>query len=38
VIPESAEEERLSVFREFVNSLSIDLPDEPPPEEKRRLD
>jgi bifunctional DNase/RNase len=39
VIPESAEEERLSIFREFVNSLSIDLPDDPgPPEEKRRLD
>ena len=29
VIPESAEEERLSVFREFVNSLNVDLPDEP---------
>jgi Uncharacterized conserved protein len=29
VIPESAEEEKLSVFREFVNSLNVDLPDEP---------
>ena len=29
VIPESAEEERLSVFREFVNSLNVDLPEEP---------
>ena len=39
VIPESAEEERLSVFREFVNSLNVDLPDEPgQSEEKRRLD
>ncbi len=28
VIPESAEEERLSVFREFVNSLNLDLPDD----------
>jgi bifunctional DNase/RNase len=28
VIPEGAEEERLSVFREFVNSLNLDLPDE----------
>ena len=27
--PESAEEEKLSVFREFVNSLNVDLPDEP---------
>jgi bifunctional DNase/RNase len=36
VVPESAEEERLSVFREFVNSLNVDLPDEP--EERRRLD
>ena len=34
VIPESAEEEKLSVFREFVNSLDVDLPDEP--EEGRR--
>ena len=39
VIPESAEEERLSVFREFVNSLNVDLPDEPgSSEERRRLD
>jgi hypothetical protein len=29
VIPEGAEEEKLSVFREFVNSLNVDLPDEP---------
>jgi bifunctional DNase/RNase len=29
VVPESDEEEKLSVFREFVNSLDIDLPDEP---------
>ena len=27
--PEGAEEEKLSVFREFVNSLNVDLPDEP---------
>jgi bifunctional DNase/RNase len=27
VIPESAEEESLSVFREFINSLDSDLPD-----------
>jgi uncharacterized protein len=48
VIPESAEEESLSVFREFINSLDIDLPEgEGPPEgpsetsgppEGRRLD
>ena len=41
VIPESAEEERLSVFRDFVNSLPTDLSDEPGPggsEERRRLD
>jgi bifunctional DNase/RNase len=39
VIPESAEEEKLSVFREFVNSLNLDLPDDPgSAEEKRRLD
>ncbi len=36
VIPESAEEEKLSVFREFVNSLNVDLPEDP--EERRRLD
>jgi bifunctional DNase/RNase len=35
VVPESAEEEKLSVFREFVNSLSIDLPDD---SGERRLD
>ena len=29
VVPEGADEERLSVFREFVNSLNVDLPDEP---------
>jgi bifunctional DNase/RNase len=29
VIPEGAEEEKLSVFREFVNSLNVDLPDDP---------
>ena len=29
VIPESAEEEKLSVFRDFVNSLNVDLPEEP---------
>jgi len=29
VIPESAEEERLSIFREFVNSLNVDLPEDP---------
>ena len=31
VVPEGAEEEKLSVFRDFVNSLNVDLPDEPPP-------
>jgi bifunctional DNase/RNase len=29
VMPEGAEEEKLSVFREFVNSLNVDLPDDP---------
>ncbi len=29
VVPEGAEDEKLSVFREFVNSLNVDLPDEP---------
>jgi bifunctional DNase/RNase len=29
VIPEGAVDERLSVFREFVNSLNVDLPEEP---------
>ena len=29
VIPEGTEDEKLSVFREFVNSLNVDLPDEP---------
>lgn len=37
VAPESDEDEKLSVFREFVNSLNIDLPGEGP-EERRRLD
>src|SRR3954471_10785200 len=37
VVPEGAEEQRLSVFREFVNSLNVDLPDEPA-EGGRRLD
>jgi uncharacterized protein len=37
VVPETDEDEKLSVFREFVNSLNIDLPGEEP-EEKRRLD
>ena len=37
VVPEGAEEEKLSVFRDFVNSLNVDLPDEPP-EGGRRLD
>jgi bifunctional DNase/RNase len=36
VVPEGAEEQKLSVFREFVNSLNVDLPDEP--SEGRRLD
>jgi bifunctional DNase/RNase len=29
VVPEGAEEEKLSVFREFVNSLNVDLPEDP---------
>jgi uncharacterized protein len=37
VVPETDEEEKLSVFRDFVNSLNIDLPGEGP-EERRRLD
>jgi bifunctional DNase/RNase len=36
VMPEGADEQKLSVFREFVNSLDVDLPDEPA--EGRRLD
>jgi len=36
VISEGVEEEKLSVFRDFVNSLNVDLPDEPG--EGRRLD
>jgi bifunctional DNase/RNase len=42
VIPEGAEDEKLEVFREFVNSLNVDLPDDPetpgPPGERRLLD
>lgn len=43
VIPESDEEEKLSVFRQFVNSLEVDLeggegPTEPPREDRRRKD
>jgi uncharacterized protein len=40
VVPEGEEEEKLSVFRDFVNSLNIDLPGGPgdEPEERRRLD
>jgi uncharacterized protein len=34
VVPEADEEERLSVFREFVNSLDVDL-DQPSSEERR---
>ncbi|HET7676485.1 MAG TPA: bifunctional nuclease family protein [Candidatus Limnocylindrales bacterium] len=39
VTPESEEDDRLQVFREFINSLDVDLPEggEPGPEE-RRLD
>lgn len=29
VTPEGSDEEKLSVFRDFVNSLNVDLPDEP---------
>ena len=36
VVPEGADEEKLSVFRDFVNSLNVDLPDDPG--ESRRLD
>jgi bifunctional DNase/RNase len=36
VVPEGADDEKLSVFRDFVNSLNVDLPDEPG--EGRRLD
>ena len=37
VIPESDEEERLSVFRQFVNSLDVELegPGGPPADEAR---
>ncbi len=39
VAPEPDEEEKLSVFRDFVNSLNLDLGDPPQgPEERRRLD
>jgi len=36
VIPETDEQERLSVFRQFVNSLDVELegPDGPPPDER----
>ncbi len=34
--PAGADEEKLSVFRDFVNSLNVELPEEP--EEGRRLD
>ncbi len=37
VVPEQDEEEKLSVFREFVNSLGID-PGEGPGESERRED
>ncbi len=36
VMPEGSDDARLSVFREFVNSLDVDLPDEPA--EGRRRD
>ena len=36
VVPEGADEEKLSVFRDVVNSLNVDLPDDPG--ESRRLD
>jgi bifunctional DNase/RNase len=38
VVPEGAEDEKLSDFREFVNSLNVDLPDEPGEGGGRRLD
>jgi bifunctional DNase/RNase len=41
VVPEGTAEEKLSVFREFVNSLDVDLPGEEMPGEeppRRRLD
>lgn len=40
VTPEADDDEKLSVFREFVNSLDVDLPDPPleGPEERRRLE
>lgn len=40
VAPEADDEERLSVFRDFVNSLDLDLPDAPSegPEGRRRVD
>jgi bifunctional DNase/RNase len=38
VVPEGAEEEKLTVFRDFVNSLNVDLPDEPAEGGGRRLD
>lgn len=42
VMPDGADDEKLSIFREFVNSLDVDLPGEEPPERRggprRRLD
>jgi len=41
VVPEADEDEKLSVFREFVNSLDVDLSDQPEgegPGETRRVD
>jgi bifunctional DNase/RNase len=35
VVPEGAEEEKLSVFRDFINSLDVDLPDGPPGSPRR---
>jgi uncharacterized protein len=34
VVPEADEEERLAVFRDFVNSLAVDLSGGPAPEER----
>jgi bifunctional DNase/RNase len=38
VVPQAEEDEKLSVFREFVNSLDIDGEGDVPGEERRRLD
>jgi bifunctional DNase/RNase len=35
VVPEGADDEKLSVFRDFVNSLDVDLPGEEPPDRPR---